>query len=167
MFSGAPARHVQAGLSLFRRWGQPGQQQGRRFPSLSSLQTLSIRLNRVFGLFASSTQQIHSFRARGVIPSHRCSAIWSAARLFLKSSGTLCNTPVAISFGYIITVWSVLLLESNVPAVHSRVGRGPTGSAGRLRCGTRWMSVTDINPHGHSGKIAARVCSAASVSKAA
>ncbi len=81
-----------------RRCGQPGQQQGRRFPLLRSVRTLAIRLRLVSGFLASSTQQIHSLRARGVSPSHSSSTATSATRVVRKSSGTLCTTPVAISF---------------------------------------------------------------------
>ena len=83
--------------SFFSRWGQPAQQQGRRFPSLSSVHTLSIRLRLVSGFLASSTQQIHSLRASGVMSSHSANATLSAVRVFRKSVGTLCTTPVAIS----------------------------------------------------------------------
>ena len=82
---------------FFPRWGQPGQQQGRRFPSLSSVRTLSIRLLLVSGFLVSSTQQIHSLRASGVMSSHSANATLSAVRVFRKSVGTLCTTPVAIS----------------------------------------------------------------------
>ena len=85
-----------------RRWGQPGQQQGRRLPFLRSAQTRSIRFSRVLSCFASSTQQIHSLRARGVRSSHNASAARSADRVFSRSSGTSCTTPEAILlFGFI------------------------------------------------------------------
>jgi len=87
----------QARSPFFPRWGQPAQQQGRRFPSLSSVRTLSIRLRLVSGFLASSTQQIHSLRASGVMSSHSASAALSAVRVFRKSAGTPCTTPVAIS----------------------------------------------------------------------
>lgn len=82
----------------FSRWGQPAQQQGRRFPSLSSVHTRSIRLRLVSGFLASSTQQIHSLRASGVISSQFDSATLSEMRAFRKSSGTLCTTPLETSF---------------------------------------------------------------------
>jgi hypothetical protein len=85
-------------LLRFSLWGQPAQQQGRRFPSLSSMRTLSIRLRLVSSFLASSTQQIHSLRASGVISSQLDNATLSEKRAFRKSSGTLCTTPVEISF---------------------------------------------------------------------
>ena len=54
----------------FQRWGQPGQQQGRRIPSLSSVRTRSMCCLLVSGLLTEMTQQIHSFRASGVMSSH-------------------------------------------------------------------------------------------------
>jgi hypothetical protein len=87
----------QARLPFLPRWGQPAQQQGRRIPSLSSVRTLSIRLRLVSGFLAPSTQQIHSLRASGVMSSQSASAALSAVRVFRKSAGTPCTTPVAIS----------------------------------------------------------------------
>jgi hypothetical protein len=81
-----------------QRWRQPGQQQGRRFPSISSVRVLSIRRALVSGFLAESIQHIHSLRARGVISSHAASAFESEVRGFGKSGGTLCTTPEAISF---------------------------------------------------------------------
>lgn len=83
--------------------GQPGQQHGRFFPSLSSELTLSILLRLVCDFLASSTQQIHSLRASGVIISHSASTVLSAVRAFRRSGGTLCTVPVAISFLDMIT----------------------------------------------------------------
>jgi hypothetical protein len=82
----------------FSRCGQPAQQQGRRFPSLSSVYTLFIRLCLVSGFLASSIQQIHSLRASGVISSQFDSATLSEMRAFRKSSGTQCTTPLETSF---------------------------------------------------------------------
>src|SRR3954451_3207074 len=49
---------------------QPAQQQGRFFPSNNSAQVRSMRRCRVIGCFASSTQQMNSFRPSGVKLSH-------------------------------------------------------------------------------------------------
>src|SRR3989344_5271321 len=83
--------------AYFQRWMQPAQQQGLRFPSISSARVLSIRRLLVSGCLADSTQQIHSLRASGVISSHASSAFGKEVRAFRKSIGTLCATPVAIS----------------------------------------------------------------------
>jgi ABC-type sugar transport system permease subunit len=77
---------------------QPAQQQGRRFPSISSVRVLSIRWLLVSAFLADTIQQIHSLRASGVISSHAARADGAEARVFRKSAGTLCTTPVAISF---------------------------------------------------------------------
>jgi hypothetical protein len=108
----------------FPRWGQPAQQQGLRIPSFSSLRTLSILRRLVSGFLASSIQQIHSLRASGVMASHSASAALSAVRVLRKSSGTLCTTPVAISFLDII-ILSTLLLE-HVTVVHYLVSAAGT-----------------------------------------
>src|SRR5829696_8067883 len=49
---------------------QPAQQQGRFFPSNNSAQVRSTRRCRVVSCFASSTQQMNSFRPSGVKLSH-------------------------------------------------------------------------------------------------
>lgn len=95
----------------FSRWGQPAQQQGRRFPSLSSVSTLSLRPRLVSGFLASSTQQIQSLRAIEVISSQCDSATLSEMRAFRKSSGTLCITPFATSFLTIVFLCQSTLLR--------------------------------------------------------
>ena len=77
---------------------QPAQQQGLRFPSISSVRVLSIRWLLVSAFLADSIQQIHSLRASGVISSHAARAAPEEVRTFRKSVGTLCTTPVAIPF---------------------------------------------------------------------
>ena len=79
------------------RWMQPIQQQGRRTPSVSSLQVLSICSLLVSAFFTETTQQIHSFRASGVKPFHFTIALGLDVSAFRKSAGTLCTTPVAIA----------------------------------------------------------------------
>ena len=61
-------------LPLRSRCLQPGQQQGRRWPSSSSSWVRRIRRSRVTSCLASSTQQMNSFRARGVmsLPGMQC-----------------------------------------------------------------------------------------------
>ena len=77
----------------FSRWGQPGQQQGRRFPSLRLSQPQSIRLRLVSGFFADSIQQTHSLRASGVMSIHAASAFGQAFSDSSKSQGRAWTTP--------------------------------------------------------------------------
>jgi hypothetical protein len=79
-----------------QRWGQPGQQQGRRFPSLRLEQPHLIRWLLVAAFFADSIQHIHSLRASGVISSHVASACGSDVRACFKSAGSWCTTPPEI-----------------------------------------------------------------------
>ena len=81
-----------------QRWAHPGQQQGRRFPSLRLEQPHSIRRLLVSALLADSIQHIHSLRASGVISSHAVNACGSDVSAFFKSAGTSCTTPLAIFF---------------------------------------------------------------------
>lgn len=52
--------------ALGRRCGQPGQQHGRFFPALRSACSRLRCAARVSAFLTIVTQQIHSFRARGV-----------------------------------------------------------------------------------------------------
>jgi hypothetical protein len=72
---------------------QPGQQQGRRIPSLSSEHTLSTCCLLVSGFLTEVVQQIHSLRASGVISSHFANAAKSEVRAIRKSAGILCTVP--------------------------------------------------------------------------
>ena len=76
----------------------PGQQQGRRFPSLRFEQPHSIRRLLVSAFLADSIQHIHSLRASGVISSHAVNACESDVSAFFKSAGTACTTPLEIFF---------------------------------------------------------------------
>src|SRR6516225_154355 len=63
----------------------------------------------VSGFFTEMTQQIHSFRASGVISSHFARAAGSEMRTFGKCAGTLCSGPREIAFlvmGFTYTVTS-------------------------------------------------------------
>lgn len=71
----------------------PGQQQGRRWPSSSSSRVLRMRRSRVSACFASSTQQMNSLRARGVMSLQAASAVELAISASRRSSGSLCTTP--------------------------------------------------------------------------
>src|ERR1700739_1155099 len=90
--------HLNHFFAFGLRWGQPGQQQGLRFPSRSSSCNLAICSFLVSGFFTIVIQQIHSLRARAVRPFHFSSTFLSEAKTFLKSSGTSCTTPSAIIF---------------------------------------------------------------------
>jgi hypothetical protein len=79
-----------------QRWAQPGQQQGRRFPSLRLEQPHSIRRLLVSAFLADSIQQIHSLRAKGVMSSHAVNACGEYVSAFFKSAGTSCTTPPEI-----------------------------------------------------------------------
>ena len=82
------------GLSI-QRCGHPGQQHGLRMPpSILSMPT-SIRLLLVASCLAEVTQQIHSFRASGVMSDHRLLAASLDSIAVPKSSGSLCTVPSA------------------------------------------------------------------------
>ena len=78
------------------RCGQPGQQQGRRIPSLSCEHSLSTCCRLVSSFLTEMVQQIHSLRASGVMSSQAASAFASDAIAFRRSAGRLCTTPPAI-----------------------------------------------------------------------
>lgn len=84
--------------ALSRRCTQPIQQQGRRFPSISSKQVRRTCSRRVDSRLTDSTQQIHSLRASGVVSSHIKSAFVSAISASFKSGGTACTVPPEILF---------------------------------------------------------------------
>src|SRR5450755_137564 len=86
-------------LHRCKSWAHPGQQQGRRFPSLRLEQPQSIRRLLVSAFLADSIQHIHSLRASGVISSHAVNASGSDVSAFFKSVGTSCTTPLEIFFG--------------------------------------------------------------------
>ena len=85
----APDRY----LPLRSRWSHPGQQQGRRMPSSSSSWVRRMRRSRVVSCLASSTQQMNSLRARGVMSFHASSAAGLATSASRRSAGSLCTTP--------------------------------------------------------------------------
>ena len=75
---------------------QPTQQQGRFWPSKSSSTVRMIRLARVFSCFASSTQQINSFRAIGVRLSQMPIMFFVKVSTLTKSAGISCTRPPEI-----------------------------------------------------------------------
>ena len=81
---------------MHHRCGQPGQQQGRRIPSLSCAHSLSTCCRLVSSFLTEMVQQIHSLRASGVMSSQAASAFASDASAFRRSAGRLCTTPPEI-----------------------------------------------------------------------
>jgi len=67
-----------------------------------------IRIPLVYAFLPDVTQQIHSFRASGVVSSQVASAAGVAIRASRKSAGSLCTTPVAICF-LDIRLWYIKL----------------------------------------------------------
>src|SRR5437588_6217074 len=81
--------------------GHPGQQQGRRFPSLRLEQPHAIRRLLVSAFLADSIQHIHSLRASGVMSSHAAKACGLDASAFLKSVGSSCTTPLEMVISHL------------------------------------------------------------------
>lgn len=94
-----------SGLSV--RWTHPIQQQGRRFPFLSSSAVLLICSFLTSGVFTDSTQQIHSLRASGVMSSQAESVLELDKIIFRKSAGISCATPGEI----FLTIIYIFLLS--------------------------------------------------------
>ncbi len=80
-------------LPVRSRCLHPGQQQGRRWPSSSSSWVRRMRRSRVISCLASSTQQMNSLRARGVMSFQASSAVGLAISASRRSPGSLCTTP--------------------------------------------------------------------------
>jgi hypothetical protein len=80
-------------LPVRSRCLHPGQQQGRRWPSSSSSSVRRMRRSRVTSCLASSTQQMNSLRARGVMSFQASSAVGLAISALRRSPGSLCTTP--------------------------------------------------------------------------
>jgi len=80
-------------LPVRSRCAHPGQQQGRRWPSSSSSWVRRIRRSRVVGCLASSTQQMNSLRAKGVMSFQASHAVGFATSALRRSLGSLCTTP--------------------------------------------------------------------------
>jgi len=89
-------RHGVVSLVTTQRCGHPGQQHGLRMPPLSLSMPTSMRRFLVSSLLADVTQQIHSFRAGGVISVQRLFAAALDSMAFRKSAGSLCTVPPAI-----------------------------------------------------------------------
>ncbi len=82
-----------AHLPVRSRCLHPGQQQGRRWPSSSSSRVRRIRRSRVFCCLASSTQQMNSLRAKGVMSFQAASAVELVTNASRRSGGSACTTP--------------------------------------------------------------------------
>ena len=80
-------------LPVRSRCLHPGQQQGRRWPSSSSSWVRRMRRLRVGSCLASSTQQMNSLRAKGVMSFQATSAVELAISAVRRSAGSLCTTP--------------------------------------------------------------------------
>jgi hypothetical protein len=80
-------------LPVRSRCLHPGQQQGRRWPSSSSSWVRRMRRSRVVSCLASSTQQMNSLRAKGVMSFQASSAVALAISALRRSAGSLCTTP--------------------------------------------------------------------------
>lgn len=72
-----------------QRCGHPGQQHGRRIPPCILSMPTSIRRFLVASCLAEVTQQIHSFRASGVISAQTLLAVVSNSMAVRKSLGSL------------------------------------------------------------------------------
>ncbi len=75
----------------------PGQQQGRRWPSSSSSWVRRMRRSRVVCRLASSTQQMNSLRAKGVMSFQASSAEALAISALRRSVGNSCDHPTGHS----------------------------------------------------------------------
>ena len=75
----------------------PGQQHGLREPSRNLSIPTSMRRFLVSSFLADVTQQIHSFRANGVISTQRFLATTFDSMAFLRSAGNLCTVPPAMA----------------------------------------------------------------------
>jgi hypothetical protein len=80
-----------------QRCGQPGQQHGLRIPLRILSRPTSIRRFLVSSFLADVTQQIHSFRASGVISVQRLFAAASDSMALRRSDGSLWSAPPPIA----------------------------------------------------------------------
>ena len=106
-----PTDETNCYLPVRSRCLHPGQQHGRRWPSSSSSWVRRMRRARVVACLASSTQQMNSLRASGVMSVQASSAVGLATSASRRSPGSSCTTPPA-------TRW--LLMATTVTVVHAR-----------------------------------------------
>ena len=100
--------------SGLQRWGQPGQQHGLRIPLRILSRPTSMRRCLVSSFLADVTQQIHSFRASGVMAAQRPFAAASDSMARRKSDGSLWIVPPAIAL--VVMHQFSRLLSPNVSA---------------------------------------------------
>src|SRR5215471_2600231 len=79
-----------------QRCGHPGQQHGLRIPPRILSMPTSMRRFLVPSFLTDVTQQIHSFRASGVISAQRLLAVELDSIALRKSAGSLWTVPPAI-----------------------------------------------------------------------
>lgn len=79
---------------IFYLWIQPAKQHGLRFPFANLSIITLILLSLVSSFFASSIQQIHSLRARGVISCQTSLTLSDETSTSLTSFGSLWTTPL-------------------------------------------------------------------------
>ena len=83
-------------LMSYQRCGHPGQQHGLRMPPRILSMPTSIRRFLVASCLAEVTQQIHSFRANGVMSAQRLLAGALDSMALRKSAGSLWTVPLAM-----------------------------------------------------------------------
>jgi len=66
-----------------------------------------MRRSRVSMSLASSTQQIHSFLARGVMSFQATSAVALEVSAFFRSAGSLCTVPPGILIKFIVIFYTL------------------------------------------------------------
>lgn len=93
-----------------------------------------MRIFLVSAFLPEITQQIHSFRASGVISSHTACAFGTEASAFFKSAGSVCTIPVAVAL-LIFLVYQISNSARSVESVRKRYSATPVFSA-RIRKST-------------------------------
>lgn len=88
-----PAQPLAPAFPAPQRCGQPGQQHGLRMPLRILSMPTAMRRCRVASCFGEVTQQIHSFRASGVMSIHRLDAAASRPMASRKSAGNAWTVP--------------------------------------------------------------------------
>jgi len=83
------SEHGKSASDRLQRCGHPGQQHGLRMPPRILSMPTSMRRFLVASCLAEVTQQIHSFRASGVISAQRLLAVALDSMALRKSAGSL------------------------------------------------------------------------------
>ena len=115
-------------LPVRSRCLHPGQQQGRGWPSSSSSCIRRMRRSRVVCCLASSTQQMNSLRAKGVMSFQASNAAVLAISASRRSAGSVCTTPPG-------TRWLLTRQRSRRArfTIPQRASRLPLSDGGRRR----------------------------------